>query len=207
MSTPAQTPADYGTRALHIPGAWAARLSPHHDERGSFVEWLREADMRERGTTVTAAQANCSISRRGVIRGIHFTDVPPGQAKYVMGVAGEVLDVIVDVRVGSPTFGEWDAVRLGGEKWTAVYMPEGVGHAFMALSEQATVIYLCSAAYEAGRERAVDPLDPELGLPWPADIDPILSARDRAAPSLRAALAQGMLPRFEHCCPGAADPV
>jgi dTDP-4-dehydrorhamnose 3,5-epimerase len=199
MSTPAQTRADREAPSVHIPGAWTAQLSPHHDERGTFVEWLREVDLREHGMTLTVAQANCSISRRGVLRGIHFTDVPPGQAKYVTCVAGEVLDVIVDVRVGSPTFGEWDAVRLGGEIRTAVFMPTGVGHAFMALSEEATVVYLCTASYVAERERAVDPFDPELGLPWPADIQPTLSARDRAAPSLRAALAQGVLPRFEQC--------
>jgi dTDP-4-dehydrorhamnose 3,5-epimerase len=202
MSTPARSRTDSGTYSLHVPGAWAAQLSPHLDERGSFVEWLREGDLRERGLALTVAQANCSTSQRGVIRGIHYTDVPPGQEKYVMCVAGEVLDVLVDIRVGSPAFGEWDAIELGGENWTALYIPRGVGHAFMALSEQATVIYLCSIAYQAGRERAVDPLDRELGLPWPADLSPILSARDRAAPSLGVALEQGLLPRFEDCGPG-----
>lgn len=204
MSTPARSRADSLTHPLHIPGAWVARLSPHHDERGSFVEWLRGVDLREHDLTLTVAQANCSRSRRGVIRGIHFTDVPPGNAKYVMCPAGEVLDIVVDVRVGSPTFREWDAVRLGGDSWTAMYMPEGAGHAFMALTDQATVIYLCTSAYQAGRERAVHPLDPDLALPWPDGIQQILSERDRAAPSLRDAQAQGLLPRFEHCFPGAA---
>jgi dTDP-4-dehydrorhamnose 3,5-epimerase len=139
-----------------------------------------------------------------VIRGVHFTDVPPGQAKYVTCLAGEVLDIVVDVRAGSPAFGTWDAVRLGATHRNAVYMSEGLGHAFMALTDEATVVYLCSSAYAGERERAVHPLDPELGLPWPADIPHTLSERDRSAAPLRTALDQGWLPRYEQCLPAPA---
>jgi dTDP-4-dehydrorhamnose 3,5-epimerase len=144
-------------------------------------------------------QANCSISRRGVIRGIHFADVPPGQAKYVTCVNGAILDVVVDLRVCSPGFGRWTAVRLDDENRRAVFVAEGLGHAFMALSDQASALYLCSTPYAPGRERGVHPLDPDIGIAWPADIETVLSEKDAAAPSLTRAQAAGLLPDYHDC--------
>ncbi len=168
------------------------------DSRGHFAEAYR-ADVFERqtGHRLDVAQVNTSVSRRGVIRGIHFALVPPGQAKYVTCSAGRLLDVVVDVRVGSPTFGQHAAVELDAEAHTATYIPEGLGHAFVALSEWATVLYLCSTPYAPDREFGVNPLDPALALPFPADDDRVLSDRDAAAPTLAEAAAQGILPTYE----------
>ncbi len=139
------------------------------------------------------------MSRRGVIRGIHFAEVPPGQAKYVVCVSGAILDVIVDVRVGSPGYGRWAAVRLDDADRRAVFLSEGLGHAFMALSDEATVIYLCSTAYAPGREHGVNPFDPEIGIAWPAGAEPVLSGKDAAAPTLQQAARDGMLPAYADC--------
>lgn len=178
----------------------------HHDERGSFLEAFRGAEFAaDLGYELDVAQVNTSVSRRGVIRGIHYADVPPGQAKYVTCVAGAVLDVMVDLRAGSPGFGKWEAVRLDDENRCAVFLAEGLGHAFMALTDQATVLYLCSTPYAPGREHGVHPLDPALGISWPLSPDggpvlsPVLSARDAAAPSLEEALDAGALPRYDEC--------
>jgi dTDP-4-dehydrorhamnose 3,5-epimerase len=136
-----------------------------------------------------------------VIRGIHYADVPPGQAKYVTCVAGAILDVVVDVRAGSPTFGKWEAVELTAASRHAVFLSEGLGHAFMALTEDATALYLCSTPYAPGREHGIDPLDPAIGIAWPDDdgLSPVLSDKDAAAPSLEEALRAGQLPRYEDC--------
>lgn len=142
---------------------------------------------------------NISVSSRGSVRGLHFADVPPGQAKYVQCLSGRVLDVVVDIRVGSPTFGSWEAVELDAETGRAVYVAEGLGHGFCALSDSAAVGYLCSEPYAPEREHGVDPLDPELDLPWPVEIQLNLSPKDQAAPSLDEALQAGLLPDFEAC--------
>jgi dTDP-4-dehydrorhamnose 3,5-epimerase len=187
-------------QALKIDGAWVFEPSVFPDERGSFHEWFRETEFLESvGHDLSLAQANCSISARGTLRGIHFADVPPSQAKYVTCVRGEILDVVVDIRVGSPTFGEWDAVRLDDRDFRALYVAEGLGHAFMALTDHATVVYLCSSGYAPAREHGLHPLDPALGLPWPAGIEPLLSPKDAAAPTLAEAERQGLLPSFEEC--------
>ena len=99
------------------------------------------------------------------------------------------MDVVVDVRVGSPTFSQWAALRLDDQTRRAVFLAEGLGHAFMALTDQATVLYLCSTQYVPSREHGVHPLDPELGIDWPADLAPVLSAKDAAAPSVAKARA------------------
>ncbi len=175
----------------------------HGDDRGSFAEAFRGAEFAaDLGYQLSVAQVNCSVSRRGVIRGIHYADVPPGQAKYVICVAGAVLDVVVDLRVGSPGFGRWETVRLDDQDRRAVFLAEGLGHGFMALSEQATVLYLCSTPYAPGREHGVHPLDPALGIAWPPDglaEAPILSDKDAAAPALDEALRSGLLPSYEDC--------
>ncbi len=145
------------------------------------------------------AQANCSVSQRGVIRGIHFADVPPGQAKYVTCAAGAVIDVVVDLRVGSPTFARWNAMQLDDQTRRALYISEGLGHAFAALSDQATVLYLCSTPYSPAREHGVHPLDPAIGIAWPGDTEPVLSDKDAAAPSLAQARSAGLLPDYDAC--------
>jgi len=186
--------------ALDVAGAWVLTPRIHTDGRGSFLEWFREGEFHaDLGHRMDVAQANCSVSRRGVIRGIHFSDVPPGQAKYVTCASGAILDVVVDLRVGSPGFGHWQAVRLDDESRRALYISEGLGHAFVALSDQATVLYLCSTPYSPAREHGVHPLDPGIGIAWPADMEFVLSDKDASAPSLSQAQEAGLLPDYGAC--------
>lgn len=172
----------------------------HGDPRGAFLEWFKDGPFRQQaGHGLDLKQANCSISARGVLRGIHYADVPPGQAKYVTCVAGAVQDVIVDLRVGSPTFGKWESVILDAVDRRAVYLSEGLGHGFCSLVDGSTVVYLCSEPYNPGHEHEVHPMDPELGIAWQLTDPPELSAKDAAAPTLAQALAAGVLPSASVC--------
>lgn len=186
-------------RPLSIPGALEITPKQHGDNRGLFLEWYRADELDAViGHRFTLAQANLSVSARGVVRGIHFASVPPGQAKYVTCVSGRVLDVLVDLRLGSPTFGTWHGVVLDDIDRRAVYLPEGLGHGFCALSDSATVTYLCSEPYAPEREHAVNAFDPELGIDWPTG-DVTTSERDAAAPSLADARIAGVLPDSAEC--------
>ncbi|MDG4797448.1 dTDP-4-dehydrorhamnose 3,5-epimerase [Micromonospora sp. WMMD1082] len=186
-------------RPMSIEGAWEITPQQHGDPRGLFLEWYRFDRLAEAvGHPLRLAQGNLSVSARDVVRGIHFADVPPGQAKYVTCVRGAVLDVVVDLRVGSPTFGRWEGVRLDDLDRRAVYLAEGLGHGFCALTDDATLTYLCSTTYTPSAEHAVHPLDEELGIDWPAG-SPQLSARDAAAPTLAQARAAGLLPVYGTC--------
>lgn len=125
--------------------------------------------------------------------------MPPGQAKYIQCHQGAILDVVVDVRVGSPTFGQWEVIELDSESRKALYISEGLGHAFCAVSPTATVSYMCSEPYAPEREHGVHPLDPELAITWPQDLELHLSTKDAAAPSLSEALSLGILPTYDDC--------
>ncbi|GAA3844149.1 dTDP-4-dehydrorhamnose 3,5-epimerase [Saccharothrix violaceirubra] len=185
-------------RELKISGAFEFTPSVFPDDRGFFVAPFQEsAFLKAVGHPLRVAQTNHSQSRRGVIRGVHYADTPPGQSKYVHCPRGRLLDVVVDIRVGSPTFGEWDAVVLEASRFNAVYVPEGLGHALMALEDDTVTSYLCSEGFNPVAERGLDPLS--LGLPWPADVEPVLSGKDASAPTLADALAQGLLPTYEAC--------
>lgn len=191
--------------ALAIEGAWQMTPRVHGDDRGTFLEWFKdEAFARAVGQPgMELAQANLSVSAAGVVRGIHFAQLSPSQAKYVTCARGAVLDVVVDIRVGSPTFGQWDAVLLDDVDRRAVYVSEGLGHAFMALEDESTVLYLCSAGYSPAREHGVDPMDPAIGISWPttgrdgSPLTPVLSPKDAEAPSLEQARAAGVLPTLD----------
>lgn len=184
-----------------IEGAWFLSPEQHGDPRGVFLEYYKESKLQEAtGQRLAVQQANCSVSARGSVRGIHFADVPPGQAKYVTCFAGAVLDVVVDIRVGSPTFGQWDCVRLDTTDRRAVYVSEGLGHGFVALEDGSTVAYLCSTPYDPHREHGVNPFDADLAIDWQLPADELqLSAKDTAAPSLAAALDEGLLPEYSAC--------
>jgi dTDP-4-dehydrorhamnose 3,5-epimerase len=185
---------------LGIEGAWVYTPQVHSDDRGSFAEAFRGPEFAaDLGYRLDVAQVNCSVSRRGVIRGIHYADVPPGQAKYVTCVAGAILDVVVDLRAGSPSFGKWEAVQLDAGTRRAVFLAEGLGHAFMALTDDATALYLCSTPYAPGREHGIDPRDPAIGIAWPLGSEPVLSEKDAAAPTLDEALRSGLLPSYQEC--------
>jgi dTDP-4-dehydrorhamnose 3,5-epimerase len=187
-------------RPLAVGDAHVLDLVPHGDARGRFTEWYRADVLAEVvGHALPLAQANHSVSARGVLRGVHFALVPPGQAKYVYCPAGRVLDVVVDVRVGSPTFGGHDAVVLDSEQPRAVHLAEGLGHAFLSLADGSSVTYLVSSGYDPAREFGISPVDPALDLPWPDDVPFELSAKDRQAPTLAEAREQGLLPTYEQC--------
>ncbi|MGB8960701.1 MAG: dTDP-4-dehydrorhamnose 3,5-epimerase [Pseudonocardiaceae bacterium] len=185
---------------LPIPGVieFVPRIFP--DSRGAFVAPFEQSSfLHATGHRLGLAQSNHSSSRRGVVRGVHFSDVPPGQAKYVHCSRGALLDVAIDLRVGSPTFGRWASVLLDTQTSRAVYLPEGIGHAFIALADDTVMTYLCSTGYNPAAEHTVHPLDPALHLPWPADQDLILSDKDRKAPTLAQAAAAGVLPQWAAC--------
>jgi len=190
-------------RELTVPGAWEVTSRQFTDSRGVFLEAFSEpAFVKAVGHPLDLRQANTSVSAAGVLRGIHFADVPPSQAKYVTCLRGAVLDVVVDIRVGSPTFGRWESVLLDDVDRRAINVSEGLGHAFFSLEDDSTVTYLCSATYAPGREHGINPLDPELGIKWPTTdragraLEPILSDKDRTAPGLQQARDAGLLPRW-----------
>ena len=183
---------------LEIPGAWVFTPKQFSDDRGTFFEWFQDDTfLSSSGHRLDLAQANCSISKKGTLRGIHFADVPPGQRKYVTCLTGSAMDVLVDLRVGSPTFGKWVSVQLDTNDRRVVSIPNGVGHAFMALEDNTTIVYLCDQRYNPAGEREIFPLDPGIGIQWPSGITPLLSQKDEAAPRLLDMLAQ--LPNFAHC--------
>lgn len=187
-------------RELAVPGAFEFTPRTFPDERGVFVSpYQEQAFVKAVGHPLRLAQTNHSRSKRGSVRGLHFADVPPGQAKYVYCPSGALLDVVVDLRVGSPTFGTWDTVRLDPVDFRAVYVPEGLGHAFVALEDDTVISYLCSTSYNPAAEHGISPADPALGLPWPTDIETLLSQKDTAAPTLAEAESAGMLPTYQDC--------
>jgi dTDP-4-dehydrorhamnose 3,5-epimerase len=185
-------------RELSVPDSYEITPIQWADDRGVFLEWYRFDALEETiGHPLTLRQANTSVSRKGVVRGIHFADVPVGQAKYVTAPHGAVLDFVIDIRVGSPTFGTWDSVLLDDVDRKAIYLAEGLGHAFVALTEGATVSYVVSDTYKPGVEHSINPLDEEIGLVFPdAAGVPLLSPKDTDAPGLTAAAAAGLLPQW-----------
>ncbi|MGN6475394.1 MAG: dTDP-4-dehydrorhamnose 3,5-epimerase family protein [Mycobacteriales bacterium] len=186
---------------LAVLDAWVCTPQIHPDSRGRFLEWFR-SDLLSEVTRrrFDVQQANHSISHKGVLRGVHFADVPPGQAKYVYCPSGAALDVIVDLRTGSPTFGAVETVLIDDVERRGVFISEGLGHAFLALRDDTSVSYLLSATYQPGAEHGVSPLDPMLALPWQEHIEsPIVSERDAAAPTLREAEQDGLLPTYQTC--------
>ncbi len=187
-------------RELAVPGAWEITPQVHTDSRGLFFEWFTDSAFTEfAGHRLDLRQANCSVSSAGVLRGVHFAQLPPSQAKYVTCLHGSVFDVVVDIRVDSPTFGTWDAVVLDDRHRRTVYLSEGLGHAFLALEDNSTVMYLCSAGYAPDREHTTNALDPALDITWPAvGGEPIISDRDREAPTLSEAQAAGLLPTWDN---------
>jgi len=186
-------------RELKIPDSYEFTPVQRADDRGVFLEWYRFDKLEEvLGHSLALRQANTSVSKRGVVRGIHFADVPLGQAKYVTVTHGAVLDYIIDIRVGSPTFGQWDSVRLDDVDRKAVYLAEGLGHAFVALTENATVSYLVTDVYNPTAEHGINPLDPDIALEFPDEAGvALLSPKDTDAPSLAEARDSGLLPTWD----------
>jgi dTDP-4-dehydrorhamnose 3,5-epimerase len=204
MKTDGRTAPDHAApitvRALAVEGAFEFTPRVHHDERGIFTSPLQgEEFVRAVGHSMPVVQTNHNRSARGVLRGVHFTTTPPGQAKYVHCARGRAMDFVVDLRLGSPTFGVWDTVEMDTESFHSVYLPVGVGHAFLALEDDTVMSYLVSSPYRPGLEQSLDPFDPALALPWPEGLALTLSERDAHAVGLAEARELGMLPRYEDC--------
>jgi dTDP-4-dehydrorhamnose 3,5-epimerase/epimerase EvaD len=186
---------------LGIEGAYEFTPPVYQDDRGLFSSPYQ-------GTAFTEAlgrplfpvkDISHNLSARGVLRGIHYTATPPGRAKYVYCPYGRVQDFLIDLRVGSPTFGQWEATEISGEDCRALYIPVGVGHAFLSLQDDSMVVYVMSEGYIPENEHAISPLDPELGLPLTADLMAAQSQRDLSAPTLAEARERGLLPTYEAC--------
>lgn len=188
-------------RQLAVRDTYAITPKVFRDDRGLVVSHYREEPFAAATgrPLFPVAHASHSESCRGTVRGIHFTATPPGTAKYVYCPRGRTLDLVVDLRVGSPTFGAWDSVVIDPVAFEALYLPVGVGHACVALEDDTIVTYMWSGDYVAEQEMAIDVFDPAIGLPIPSDVEPLLSGRDRDAPTLAQAEARGLLPRYEEC--------
>ena len=185
-------------RELAVPGAWEITPQLHADSRGVFLEWFADPGFTAfAGHRFDLRQANCSVSSAGVLRGLHFAQLPPSQAKYVTCLRGAVFDVAVDIRVGSPTFGQWDSVLLDDRTRRSIYISEGLAHGLLALQDDSTVTYLCSSLFNPAREHTIRATDPALGIEWPSDLPPVLSDRDAEAPTLDEVRAAGLLPAWD----------
>ncbi len=181
---------------LSLPGVYLLESPVWGDERGFFREWFQSPDLLTAGLDFSAHQANLSTSTRNVVRGLHYSLAPQGQAKVVTCVYGELHDVIVDIRVGSPTFGSYELVHLGADEGRSVLLPAGVAHGFSVASESGVICYLLSSVFNAPLELEINPFDDEINVVWPLSGEAIVSDKDRNAPTLAQRLAAGQLPRF-----------
>jgi dTDP-4-dehydrorhamnose 3,5-epimerase len=182
---------------LSIAGACLVESPVWADDRGFFREWFKESELDAAGVGFSIQQANLSMSRRGVIRGLHYSLAPEGQAKLVTCAYGEVVDVIVDIRVGSPTFGQYEKIHLAASEEHSVLVPKGAAHGFCVTSEVAALTYLLSSPYNANQELEISPFDDALGIVWPVTGEPLVSEKDAAAPTLAERQRDGKLPLHE----------
>jgi dTDP-4-dehydrorhamnose 3,5-epimerase len=182
------------TRPLAIEGLCEIESPVWGDDRGFFREWFKSTDLA--ALSFHTQQANLSRSTRNVVRGLHYSVAPVGQAKVVTCASGELADVIVDVRIGSPTFGVHEVVHLRGGDGRSLFLPAGVAHGFCATSDEAVLVYLLSSPYDPAHELEIHPFDATLSIQWPLSGDPVLSAKDAAAPSLAQRMSMGELPPY-----------
>ena len=178
-----------------LAGAVVVEPKVFGDERGFFMETWNQSRYEEVGLPTRFVQDNLSFSVRGVLRGLHFQN-PDQQGKLVQVLQGEVFDVAVDIRAGSPTFGEWEGVVLSSENKRQFYVPEGFAHGFLVTGDSALFSYKCTAKYNPSAEGFVLWNDPEIGIEWPLEASPVLSEKDQVARPLRE-IPVGQLPRYE----------
>jgi dTDP-4-dehydrorhamnose 3,5-epimerase len=182
------------TLPTELPGLVLVETARHPDARGYLLETWKASSYVAAGIDTPMLQDNVSFSYRGVLRGLHFQH-PHDQAKLVGVMQGEIYDVAVDVRAGSPTFGRWFGTLLSQDNGRQLFIPTGFAHGFCVLSETALVSYKCSAEYHAPSTRTLLWSDPQLGIDWPVN-DPLLSEKDAMAPTL-AQMPLDQLPRFD----------
>lgn len=186
---------------LEIKGAWIAESKVWSDDRGLFQEWFKRDEIqRVTGLDFSVQQANFSLSARGVIRGIHYSLAPYGQAKWVTCVSGSIVDVVVDLRIDSPTFKMIQYVELESGDGKAVLIGAGLGHGFFANQDNSGVAYLLNSSFNPELEYEVCPTDSDLGIKWGKNeielSDYVMSTKDRLAPTLRDRQLEGKLPRL-----------
>ncbi|MFI1913937.1 dTDP-4-dehydrorhamnose 3,5-epimerase family protein [Nocardia sp. NPDC020380] len=185
---------------LAVPDAYRIIPEKWPDIRGYFYEAARTENIGEAiGHRFEIAQVNFSVSHRNTLRGVHGVTIPPGQAKFVSCLRGAALDIVVDLRIDSPAFGRYSVNILDASSGVAVYIAAGLGHGFLALADDTCVGYLCSTTYVPEAAYEIDPLDPELDLPWGLTEPPITVNRSAAATSLASAIESGVLSTYQEC--------
>ena len=182
---------------LSIEGAYLATHRVFPDERGLFREWFKAEEISTVDKAFSVQQANYSKSKQWVIRGIHYSLAPEGQSKVVTCASGAIVDVLIDLRLDSPTYLKVEFIELTEDSGSVVFIPSGVGHGFIVESESASVVYLTSSGYSPEFEKAICPTDPALGIKWPLPIGQIgtISKADTEAPTLLQARESGNLPK------------
>jgi dTDP-4-dehydrorhamnose 3,5-epimerase len=182
--------------SLGIKGAWLCRFPVFGDERGTFREWYKSDEfLAITGHKFEPEQANISHSRKGVVRGIHYSMSIRGQSKWITCVSGKIKDYVIDIRPNSKTFGKWVQIEMNRDSGFSVFIGEGLGHAFISLEDQTTVAYLVSTPFSPTEEYAINPLDKEIGINWgfnPSEL--IISDKDILAPSLEFRRNENSLP-------------
>lgn len=186
-------------KPLEISGAWEVELKKFDDSRGFFFESFRSDFSHDTfGRKFTVKQTNTSVSAKGAVRGIHYALVPPSQAKYVQCQKGSIMDYVIDIRIGSPTFGKSLSIELDSDTPRAIFIEEGLAHAFVALEDETVVTYLVNENFNPEREKGINPFDKELAINWPK-MDLLLSEKDKTAISLQEAKELDLLPNFAEC--------
>jgi dTDP-4-dehydrorhamnose 3,5-epimerase len=168
---------------LDIPEVVCIRAQAFADDRGYFLETYKNSEFSAQGVPGRFVQDNLSHSRRGVLRGLHYQKDPRAQAKLVMAVRGEIFDVAVDIRQGSPTYGRWVGMTLSADSFCMLYVPAGFAHGFCVLSDEADVLYKVTEEYVPDFDRGIIWNDPDIGIQWPIS-DPCLSPKDTQLPPL-----------------------
>ncbi len=184
---------------LKIDGSWIIELKKFEDSRGFFYESFRnEIAKKYFSRKFNIKQSNTSVSKKGSVRGIHYALIPPSQAKYVQCQKGSIIDYVIDIRIGSPTFSQFVEVELNATHPQAIFIEEGLAHAFVALEDETVVTYFVSENYNPEREKGINPFDSDLNIKWP-DVNLELSEKDKLAISLKEAQVQNLLPIFDDC--------
>jgi dTDP-4-dehydrorhamnose 3,5-epimerase len=183
---------------LEIEGSWLLESPIHSDNRGTFSEWYKsEIFLEATNQHFSPAQANISTSTKGTLRGIHFSLSEIGQAKLVLCASGEIQDVIVDLRLGSPTFGHHQSVHLEQNSGKSLYIAKGLGHGFLSLVDNSAVVYLVSSKYSPSEEFGVSPFDSDLNIKWWLESSSFkVSDKDSKAESLQVLIEANRLPRI-----------
>lgn len=184
---------------LEIDGSWIFEAHKFEDNRGHFFESFKLDFCEQKlNRKFQVKQANTSLSKKGSVRGIHYALIPPSQAKFIQCQRGSILDYIIDIRIDSPTFMTYQAIELNSEKPQAIFIEEGLAHAFVALENETLVTYLVNQNYNPEKEKGINPFDKDLNIAWPK-LDLLLSDKDKNEISLETAHQKNLLPNYAEC--------